>query len=107
MCDIVYAGGTSTSGTREYLQDGDLWNGSNAGFAYLNCRNRLDRTNWNYCSADMTQQKVEVINAEMMMDNKKETNEQEIKLKGKEAVKEFLKKSGVEVKEVDANGKDK
>lgn len=55
----------------------------------------------------MTQQKVEVINAEMMMDNKKETNEQEIKLKDKEAVKEFLKKSGVEVKEVDANGKDK
>lgn len=45
--------------------------------------------------------------AGMMMDNKKETNEQEIKLKDKEALKEFLKKSGVEVKEVDANGKDK
>lgn len=45
--------------------------------------------------------------AGLMIGNKKETNEQEIKLKDKEALKEFLKKSGVEVKEVDANGKDK
>lgn len=45
--------------------------------------------------------------AGLMIGNKKETNEQEIKLKDKEALKEFLKKSGVEVKEVDANGKNK
>ena len=50
--DRVYSGGTSTSGSREYLQGGNLWNGSNAGLAYLNCRNRLDRTNWNYAVAD-------------------------------------------------------
>lgn len=41
-----------------------------------------------------------------MIINKKE-NEQEIKFKDKKALKEFLEKSGVEVKEVDANGKDK
>lgn len=45
--------------------------------------------------------------AGMMIDNKKEANEQEIKFKDKEALKEFLEKSGVDVKEVDANGKDK
>lgn len=43
----LYSGGISTSGTREYLQGGNLRNGSNAGFL-LDCRNRLDRTNWNY-----------------------------------------------------------
>lgn len=42
-----------------------------------------------------------------MMIDKKETNEQEIKFKDQKALKEFLEKSGVEVKEVDANGKDK
>lgn len=41
-----------------------------------------------------------------MIINKKE-NEQEIKFKDKKALKEFLEKSGAEVKEVDANGKDK
>ncbi len=46
------------------------------------------------------------IYAGMMMD-KKETNDQEIKFKDQKALKEFLEKSGVEVKEVDANGKDK
>ena len=45
--------------------------------------------------------------AGMMIDNKKEANEQEIKFKDKEALKEFLEKSGVDVKEVDANVKNK
>lgn len=49
--DICYGGGKSTSGTREYLQGGNLRNGSNAGSSYLNCWNRLDRTNWNYLAA--------------------------------------------------------
>lgn len=42
-----------------------------------------------------------------IMIDKKETNEQEIKFKDQKALKEFLEKSGVEVKEVDTNGKDK
>ena len=46
--DILYAGGTSTSGTREYYQGGNLRHGTYAGFCYLNCRNRLDRANWGY-----------------------------------------------------------
>ena len=43
--------------------------------------------------------------AGMMMD--KEPTEKEIEFKDQKALKEFLEKSGVEVKEVDANGKDK
>lgn len=43
--------------------------------------------------------------AGMMMD--KEHTEKEIEFKDQKALKEFLEKSGVEVKEVDANGKDK
>ena len=53
--DRLYSGGTATSGSREYLQGGHLWNGSTAGLAYLNCRNRLDRANWNYAAGDATQ----------------------------------------------------
>lgn len=45
--------------------------------------------------------------ANIMVDDKKKTNEKEIKFEDKKALKEFLEKSGVEVKEVDANGKDK
>lgn len=40
-----------------------------------------------------------------MMD--KQPTEKEIEFKDQKALKEFLEKSGVEVKEVDANGKDK
>ncbi len=36
-----------------------------------------------------------------------ESTEKEIEFKDQKALKEFLEKSGVEVKEVDANGKDK
>lgn len=39
-----------TTGTikRTYGARGNLRNGSNAGSVYVNCRNRLDRANWNY-----------------------------------------------------------
>lgn len=41
----------------------------------------------------------------MMID--KEPTEKEIEFKDKKALKEFLEKSGVEVKDVEKNGKDK
>lgn len=50
--DRCYAGGTSTSGTREYLQGGYLWNGSYAGSAYLNCRSGLSGASWYYLACD-------------------------------------------------------
>ena len=50
--DVVYAGGTSTSGTREYLQGGYLGDGSGAGFACLGCWGWLGRTYWCFCAAD-------------------------------------------------------
>lgn len=46
--DRCYSGGKSTSGTKEDLGRGYLWAGSHAGSVYVNCRNRLDRANWNY-----------------------------------------------------------
>lgn len=52
MGDRVYAGGTSTSGTREYLQGGNLRDGSSAGSSYLDCRNWLGGTVWYYCGCD-------------------------------------------------------
>ena len=39
---------TTDKNKRTYGARGNLRNGSNAGSAYVNCRNRLDRTNWNY-----------------------------------------------------------
>ena len=50
--DRVYSGGTSTSGSREYLQGGNLWNGSHAGLACLNCWIGLVGTNWDCAVAD-------------------------------------------------------
>lgn len=50
--DRCYAGGTSTSGTREYLQGGVLWVGSYAGSAFLNCRCWLGRALWNSLGCD-------------------------------------------------------
>lgn len=50
--DILYAGDTSTSGTREYYQGGYLWYGTNAGFCYLNCWSWLGWASWNSLSAD-------------------------------------------------------
>ncbi|VYT08770.1 Uncharacterised protein [uncultured Clostridium sp.] len=50
--DRVYSGGTSTSGSREYLQGGDLWNGSVAGLACLYCWSWLAWANWDFAVAD-------------------------------------------------------
>lgn len=49
--DRIYAGGSgSTSGTREYLQGGDLWDASSAGSACLICWFWLWNEDW-YCVA--------------------------------------------------------
>ena len=50
--DILYAGGANTSGTREYLMGGSLWNGSAAGCSCVYCRNGLGWANWDFCAAD-------------------------------------------------------
>lgn len=50
--DMLYAGGTSTSGTREYLMGGRLWDGSDAGCSYVYCWSRLGGAFWNCCAAD-------------------------------------------------------
>ena len=50
--DRCYAGGTETSGTREYLQGGALWSGSLAGSSFLLCGSWLDGASWNCLSAD-------------------------------------------------------
>ena len=50
--DFIWEGGTGiTDGeTREFYSCGNLRNRSNAGLAYVNCRNRLGNANWNYGS---------------------------------------------------------
>ena len=51
--DRVYAGGSgATSGTREYLQGGDLRLGPNAGSAFLSCWFGLGGGNWYFLSCD-------------------------------------------------------
>lgn len=50
--DILYAGGTATSGSREFIQGGALWSGSAAGLCYLSCRAGLSWAHWSYCAAD-------------------------------------------------------
>lgn len=51
--DRVYAGGSSaTSGTREYLQGGSLWNGAGAGSAFLNCGGGLGVEGWHFAACD-------------------------------------------------------
>ena len=51
--DRWHAGGASaTSGMREYLQGGDLWNGSVAGSACLSCWSGLGWGTWNYLACD-------------------------------------------------------
>lgn len=47
----LYSGGTSTSGTREYLQGGNLWSGSAAGF-HLFCRLGLGGAVWYFGCRD-------------------------------------------------------
>lgn len=46
--DMLYAGGTSTSGTREYLMGGGLGGSSDAGCSFVYCGGWLGRTDW-YC----------------------------------------------------------
>lgn len=46
--DMLYAGGTSTSGTREYLMGGSLGGSSCAGCSCVDCWGWLGRTSW-YC----------------------------------------------------------
>ena len=50
--DTLYAGGTSTSGSREYRQGGNLGSGSYAGLCYLYCWSLRSRALWNTCTAD-------------------------------------------------------
>lgn len=50
--DMLYAGGTSTSGTREYLMGGHLGYGSAAGCSFLPCGLGLGWTLWHFCAAD-------------------------------------------------------
>ena len=52
MGDRCYAGGKSTSGSREYLQGGSLRDGSHAGLSCLACGHWLARTAWDFLSAD-------------------------------------------------------
>ena len=52
MGDRCYAGGQSTSGSREYLQGGFLWSGSNGGLASLYCWHWLGGAYWYCASAD-------------------------------------------------------
>ena len=50
--DMLYSGGTSTSGTRGFMQGGHLGSGSNAGCAFLNCWNWLGRAGWSFGGCD-------------------------------------------------------
>lgn len=50
--DYCYAGGKSTSGTRELLQGGALGYWSFGGSSCLSCWDGLDGTDWDCCAAD-------------------------------------------------------
>lgn len=50
--DILYAGGATTSGSREYYQGGGLWDGSYAGFCYLYCGPGRSGAGWRFAAAD-------------------------------------------------------
>ena len=50
--DRCYAGGTATSGTREYLLGGDLGDGSIVGSVCVGCWNWLDWTYWDCAARD-------------------------------------------------------
>lgn len=52
MGDMVYAGGKSTSGTREYLQGGSLGYVSGAGSSSLSCWFDLSFASWLSCGCD-------------------------------------------------------
>ena len=50
--DYLYAGGQSTSGTREYLTGGYLGDGSYARLCFLNCGYSLGSARWGSLSLD-------------------------------------------------------
>lgn len=50
--DRCYAGGKITSGTREDLGRGSLWNGSAAGSVYVNCWGGPGWAHWNFLGCD-------------------------------------------------------
>ncbi len=50
--DMLYSGGTSTSGTRGFMQGGSLWSGSFAGCAFLHCGSRLGWAGWYFGGCD-------------------------------------------------------
>lgn len=50
--DMIYAGGTETSGLREYLRCGSLWLASSAGLSFLNCGHWLSPAPWFFLAAD-------------------------------------------------------
>lgn len=50
--DRCYAGGKSTSGTREDLGRGNLWNGSGGGSVFVGCWGGLGRTGWYFLGCD-------------------------------------------------------
>lgn len=52
FADMAYAGGKTTSGTREYLQGGGLRLALNAGSACMNCGRLLDGVAWDYLGCD-------------------------------------------------------
>lgn len=50
--DRCYAGGKSTSGTREDLGRGNLWIGSSGGSVFVSCWSGLDGAYWNFLGCD-------------------------------------------------------
>ncbi len=50
--DMCWAGGSQTSGSREYLMGGDLGDGGFAGLSCLYCWNGLSYTRWYFLAAD-------------------------------------------------------
>lgn len=52
FADMLYAGGKTTSGMREYLQGGDLGLGSAAGSAFVYCWSWLGGTSWYFLGCD-------------------------------------------------------
>ena len=50
--DRCYAGGKNTSGTREDLGRGFLWNGANGGPVYVSCGSWLGGASWNFLGCD-------------------------------------------------------
>lgn len=52
MGDILYAGGANASGSREYLQGGNLGGGSDGGSAFLDCWGWLDWASWGCAGCD-------------------------------------------------------